>query len=62
MLKEKSPTAIAKRSEELARAIGLWASSKGMLVRSSGGKPTVLDGPFTETKERAIGGRGSLGG
>lgn len=30
---------------------GLHPSSKGARVRFSGGKPTVTDGPFTETKE-----------
>lgn len=30
---------------------GLHPSSKGARVRFSGGKPTVIDGPFTETKE-----------
>lgn len=30
---------------------GLQPSSKGAIVRRSGGKITVKDGPFTETKE-----------
>jgi hypothetical protein len=30
---------------------GLQPTSKGARVRFSGGKPTVLDGPFAETKE-----------
>jgi hypothetical protein len=30
---------------------GLQPSSKGAVVRCSGGKITVKDGPFTETKE-----------
>jgi hypothetical protein len=30
---------------------GLQSSSKGARVRRSGGKTTVIDGPFTETKE-----------
>jgi hypothetical protein len=30
---------------------GLKATSEGFRVRSSGGKLTVTDGPFTETKE-----------
>ena len=34
---------------------GLQASSKGARVTFSGGKPTVTDGPFTETKELIAG-------
>ena len=34
---------------------GLQASSKGARVRFSGGKPTVTDGPFAETKELVAG-------
>jgi hypothetical protein len=34
---------------------GLQASSKGARVRFSGGKPTVVDGPFAETKELVAG-------
>jgi len=34
-----------------ARGEGLQASSKGVRVRFSGAKRTVIDGPFTETKE-----------
>jgi hypothetical protein len=34
---------------------GLQASSKGARVRFSGGKRTVIDGPFTETKELIAG-------
>ncbi len=30
---------------------GLQASSKGKRVKFSGGKPTVIDGPFAESKE-----------
>jgi hypothetical protein len=36
-------------------AEGLQSSSKGARVRFSGGKPTVIDGPFTETKELVAG-------
>jgi hypothetical protein len=36
-------------------AEGLQASSKGARVRFSGGKPTVVDGPFAETKELVAG-------
>ena len=48
-------------NEELVRAgvmlaaEGLQASSKGARVRFSGGKKTVIDGPFTETKELVAG-------
>jgi len=34
---------------------GLHPSSKGVRVRFSGGKRTVIDGPFTETKELVAG-------
>jgi hypothetical protein len=34
---------------------GLHASSKGKRVRFSGGKTTVIDGPFAETKELIAG-------
>jgi hypothetical protein len=34
---------------------GLQASSKGARVRFSAGKPTVIDGPFTEAKELVAG-------
>ena len=34
---------------------GLHASSKGVRVRFSAGKPTVIDGPFAETKELVAG-------
>jgi hypothetical protein len=34
---------------------GLQASSKGARVRFSGGTPTVIDGPFAETKELIAG-------
>ena len=30
---------------------GLQATAKGARVRFTGGRPTVIDGPFTETKE-----------
>ncbi|HEY4295676.1 MAG TPA: YciI family protein [Paraburkholderia sp.] len=47
--------------EELARAgvlldaTGLQPSSAGWRIRYSGGKRTVIDGPFTETKELIAG-------
>src|SRR5262245_17686277 len=34
---------------------GLHPSSKGKRVRFSGGQPTVVDGPFAETKELVAG-------
>ena len=34
---------------------GLHASSKGARVKFSGGKPQVIDGPFSETKELVAG-------
>jgi hypothetical protein len=39
----------------LLAADGLQASSKGKRVRFSGEKRTVIDGPFTETKELIAG-------
>jgi len=52
---------MGKFNEELAKAgvmlagEGLQASSKGARVRFSGGKRTVIDGPFAETKELVAG-------
>jgi hypothetical protein len=34
---------------------GLKPSSQGARIKFSGGKPTVIDGPFTETKELIAG-------
>jgi hypothetical protein len=34
---------------------GLQPSSKGTRVKFSGGKPTIIDGPFAETKELLAG-------
>ena len=54
-------TAMGKFNEELVKAgvilagEGLHASSKGKRVRFSGGKRTVIDGPFAETKELIAG-------
>ncbi|MBK5187393.1 MAG: YciI family protein [Gemmatimonadaceae bacterium] len=53
--------AMGKYNEEMVKAgvmlqgEGLQPSSKGALVRMSGGKPTVTDGPFAETKELIAG-------
>jgi len=52
---------MGKYNEELAKAgillaaEGLQASSKGARVKFSGSKRTVVDGPFTETKELIAG-------
>ena len=54
-------TEMGKFNEELVKAgvmlagEGLHASSKGARVRFSGGKRTVTDGPFAETKELVAG-------
>src|SRR5215470_869553 len=54
-------TAMGKYNEELAKAgimlagEGLHPSSKGVRVRFSGSKRTVIDGPFAETKELIAG-------
>ena len=54
-------TEMGKFNEELVKAgvmlagEGLQASSKGKRVRFSTGKPTVIDGPFTESKELIAG-------
>jgi hypothetical protein len=54
-------TAMGKYNEELVKAgimlagDGLHPSSKGARVRFSGPKRTVIDGPFTETKELIAG-------
>ena len=53
--------AMTKYNEELVKAgaliegSGLQPSSKGFRVRYSGGKPTIIDGPFAETKELIAG-------
>jgi len=53
--------AMGKYNEEMAKAgvmlagEGLQPSSKGARVRFSGEKRTVIDGPFTETKELIAG-------
>ena len=54
-------TAMGKYNEELVKAgvmlagEGLHPTSKGKRVKFSGGKHTVTDGPFTETKELIAG-------
>jgi hypothetical protein len=58
---EKMLTDMGKFNEELTNAgvmlagEGLHPSSKGARVKFSGGKQTVIDGPFAETKELVAG-------
>jgi hypothetical protein len=58
---EKILTAMGTYNEELVKAgvmlagEGLHPSSKGKRIRFSGGNKTVIDGPFTETKELIAG-------
>jgi hypothetical protein len=61
MPSEQLLTEMGKFNEELVKAgvmlagEGLQPSSKGKRVRFSGGKQTVIDGPFAETKELIAG-------
>src|SRR6202163_3548420 len=61
MPKEKLLADMGKFNEELVKAgvllaaDGLQPSSKGKRVRFSGEKRTVIDGPFSETKELIAG-------
>jgi hypothetical protein len=58
---EQLLTEMGKYNEELVKAgillagEGLHPSSKGKRVKYSGGKTTVIDGPFTEAKELIAG-------
>ena len=58
---EQLLTEMGKFNEELVKAgvllaaEGLQSSAKGVRVQFGGGKATVLDGPFTETKELVAG-------
>ena len=58
---EKMLTDMGKFNEQLVKAgvmlagEGLRASSKGVRVKFSKGKKTVIDGPFAETKELIAG-------
>jgi len=58
---EKILTEMGKFNEELVKAgvmlagEGLHPSSKGVRVKFNGGKRTVIDGPFSETKELIAG-------
>jgi len=57
MPSEELLNAMGKYNEELLKAgalleiQGLHASSKGARIKFSGGKRTVIDGPFAETKD-----------
>ena len=61
MPSEADFAAMGKFNEELVKAgimldgDGLQPSSKGKRIEISGGKRTVVDGPFTETKELVAG-------
>jgi len=61
MPEEKLLAEMASYHESLAKAgmlldgSGLQPSSKGWRIRYSGGKRTVVDGPFVETKELVAG-------
>ncbi len=61
MPEEELIAAMATYHEELAKAgvlldaSGLQASSKGFRIKYTGSKRTVIDGPFTETKELVAG-------
>jgi hypothetical protein len=61
MPSEEMIARMGKYNEELMKAgvlvdlSGLQASSKGARIQFSGGKPTVVDGPFAETKELIAG-------
>jgi hypothetical protein len=61
MPKEELLAAMVKYNEELVKAgvlldgTGLQPSSKGARIKFSGGKRTVIDGPFTESKELIAG-------
>ena len=61
MPSEELLSAMGKYNEELMKAgalldgAGLQPSSKGFRIKFSGGKRTVIDGPFAETKELIAG-------
>ena len=61
MPSEELHAAMSKYNEELMKAGvlldlgGLKASSKGARIKFSGGKRTVIDGPFTESRELIAG-------
>ena len=61
MPSEEMLSAMAKFNDEMVKAgimldgAGLQSSAKGARIRFSGGKRSVIDGPFTETKELIAG-------
>jgi hypothetical protein len=61
MPEEKTLAAMATYNEQLVKAgvlldgMGLQPTSKGARVRFSGGKPTVIDGPFGDVKDLIAG-------
>jgi hypothetical protein len=61
MPSEELLAAMAKYNDELMKAgvlldlSGLQSSAKGARIKFSGGKKTVIDGPFAETKELIAG-------
>jgi hypothetical protein len=61
MPEDQRIAAMTKYNEELAKAsvlldgAGLQPSSKGARIKFSAKKPTVVDGPFAETKELIAG-------
>src|SRR5258708_1529412 len=61
MPSEELLSAMGKYNEELMKAgvlldlAGLQPSSKGARIQFSGGKRTIIDGPFAETKELIAG-------
>jgi len=61
VIDQKMMAEMGKFNEELIKAgvvlaaEGLKASSQGARVRFSGGRRTVIDGPFAETKELVAG-------
>jgi hypothetical protein len=61
MPSEADLTAMGRYNEELVKAgvllagEGLHPSSKGARVKFADGRPTVIDGPFTEAKELVAG-------
>jgi hypothetical protein len=61
MPEEKLITDMADYHEQLSKAgvlldaSGLQPSSKGARIKYSGGKRTIVDGPFAETKELVAG-------
>jgi hypothetical protein len=61
MPSEELLSTMGKYNEELVKAgvlldaAGLQPSSKGARIKFSGGKRTIIDGPFSETKELIAG-------